>query len=52
MDSQFAAMTEQGRSVAFSDETLAQSALARPSYLVRHDRQSPLRGIVESFIAA
>ena len=52
MDSQFAAMTEQGRSVAFSDETLAHSAIARPSYLVRHDRQSPLRGIVEDFIAA
>ena len=52
MDSQFASMTEQGRSVAFSDETLAQSTIARPSYLVRHDRQSPLRGIVEDFIAA
>ena len=52
MDSQFAAMTGQGRSVAFSDETLAQSTIARPSFLVRHDRQSPLRRIVEEFIAA
>jgi hypothetical protein len=52
MDPQFAAMTEQGRSVAFSDGTLAQSTIARPSYLVRHERQSPLRGIVEDFIAA
>jgi hypothetical protein len=52
MESTFATMTEQGRSVAFSDETLAESSIARPSYLVRHDRQSPLRGIVEDFIAA
>lgn len=37
---------------AFTDEAIAQSSLARPSYLIRHDSGSPFRRLVEDFIAA